>query len=65
MFPDKSKFKESAYIGEELFRNEADEKEHQCMIVHKTVNDGVFTLEEALKAYEVSPEDYKGYLTKD
>jgi hypothetical protein len=65
MLLDKSKLKESAYIGEELFRNEEDEKEHQCMIVRKTVEDGVFKLEEALKAYEINLVDYQEYLLKN
>lgn len=61
MLLDKNKYKESAYIGEELFSNAEKDRQHTMMVAERTIADGDFTLEEALEAYKISKEEYEVY----
>jgi len=54
---------DAGYIGEELWDNSPEsELEHLCYVVHKTIVDGIFTIEEALDVYQLCKEDYENYL---
>ena len=47
------KYTESAHIGEELMDDSALELKRRCGTVHKMVSNQMFTLEEALEAYDM------------
>jgi hypothetical protein len=64
MFLDRKKYTESAYIGEELFSHEEEDRLHKYMVVEQTIADGDFSMDEALTAYQVSGEEYKDFLAK-
>jgi hypothetical protein len=64
MFLDRSKYTESAYIGEELLADGQSDRLHKCMVVEQTVTDGDFSMDEALEVYEVSREEYEEFLAK-
>lgn len=54
---------DAGYIGEELWDSSPEaELEHLCFVVHKSITEGYFTVEEALDAYKLSKEDYENYL---
>lgn len=57
MLSNKSFLKEEAYIGEELL-SLGSEFERKCLVVKQSVQDGDYSLDEALKLYRVSQEDY-------
>ena len=48
-------------VGEELLSN-FSESEQKCFAVYKAAKEGYFTLEEALKNYNVSEDEYKNFL---
>ncbi len=54
---------DAGYIAEELLegRSALDSK---CLVIEKTVEDGDFSLEEALQLYEVSQEEYENFLVR-
>jgi ferritin-like metal-binding protein YciE len=54
-------FREEAYAGDELHSNDRKKLERRCMLIEQTVQDGTFTLQQALIAYKISIEDYKKY----
>lgn len=58
-----SNLTESGYIGEELMLT--DELTRKCKIVRLTVQDGDFTLDEALDVYEVSKDDFLKFTAKN
>ena len=64
MYLDRSKSNEAAHVAEELFQDEAYELERNCMVVQDTVEQGVFTLDQALKGYKVSMSDYTDFLAR-
>lgn len=53
--------KEEAYIGEELLEP-GSELERKCLVVKQTVQDGDFSLTEALELYKISQEDYEKFI---
>lgn len=62
MYQDKIKsIAEHFSVAEELL-NEVPELEQKCRAVEKSVNDGYFTLNEALHNYKVSEIEYVPYL---
>jgi hypothetical protein len=61
---DKTNLGESGYAGEELLQGTSELK-RKCYCVKKTVDEDIFTLEQALEAYQVSKEDYLKYLIND
>ena len=65
MLSDNNKYKEEGFIGDETFQTKEQETEHLCRIIQSTVERRVFTLDEALNAYEVSLKDYELYLAKN
>jgi hypothetical protein len=65
MLTDNQKYKEEGFIGDEIFQTREQETAHLCRIVQSTVERKVFTLDEALAAYEVSLKDYELYLAKN
>ena len=64
MFPDHIKFKEAAYIGEELFDDEQYELERSCVSLQSGVERKLFTLDAGLKTYGITIEQYEQYLAK-
>lgn len=56
--------KEEAYIGEELLKPGSD-LERTCLVVKQTVQDGDFSLAEALKLYGISQDDYEKFIAKN
>lgn len=55
---------ESAHIGDELLNSSnLTELDRKCLTILQTVNDGDFTLEEALNLYQVSVSDFSHFLT--
>ena len=64
MYLDRSKSNEAAHVAEELFQDEVYELERQCMVVQDTVEQGVFTLDQALKGYKVSMNAYTDFLAR-
>jgi hypothetical protein len=65
MLLDRTKYKEAAHIGEELFQDAAYELERQCMTVESVVKRKILSLPEALEAYEVTKEEFENYLAKN
>jgi hypothetical protein len=65
MLTDNEKYKEQGFIGDEIFQSREKEIEHLCRIVQSTVERKVFTLDEALTAYEIKREDYDFYLANN
>jgi hypothetical protein len=54
------------YIGEELLGDNPEyELERKCLVVYQSVRDDYFSLDEALKAYEVSREDYEDFIERN
>ena len=64
MFPDPTKYKESAYIGEELFDDPAYELERACRSLRRCVERKLFTLNAGLKSYGITNEQYEKLLSK-
>lgn len=64
MLSNKPFLKEEAYIGEELLTL-GSELERKCMVVKQSVQDGDFSLAEALELYKVSQEDYEKFVAKN
>jgi hypothetical protein len=65
MFLDKSSLTESGYIAEDLLDGKLEDLSRKCFVIRQTIHDGDFTLEEALKLYQVSEDDYKKFLAKN
>ena len=63
-FPDPTKYKESAYIGEDLFDDPAYELERACRSLRKCVERKLFTLNAGLKSYGITNEQYEKFLSK-
>lgn len=62
MYFDKTKLCEAGYNGEELLHDSGiSELKRKCFVIKEVVEEGCFTLEEALKAYEVSKEEFDKY----
>lgn len=61
MYPEHQHFKEAAHIGEELFDDEFYELERNCQSIKRGLDGKVFTLEDGLKAYNVSREKYEEF----
>lgn len=64
MLSGKQFLKEEAYIGEELLKPESD-LERTCLVVKQAVQDGDFSLAEALKLYGISQDDYEKFIAKN
>lgn len=66
MYMDRFKdLREDASIGNELLRDSPlTEVERNCIIIDQAVRDGDFTLEDALKIYSVTMEDYAQFLAR-
>jgi hypothetical protein len=60
---DNTNLTESGYIAEELMIT--DELTRKCKTVKLTVQDGDFTLVEALEVYEISKEDFLKFTAKN
>jgi len=65
MYLDKQALGESGLVGEELLTDAAYEIEQQCRAVQETVNENIFSLDEALEAYGVSQEAYSLFQLKN
>ena len=65
MLTDNENLKEQGFIGDEIFQTKEKEIEHLCRIIQSTVERKVFTLDEALAAYEVSLKDYELHLARN
>ena len=63
-FPDPTKYKESAYIGEELFDDPEYELGRTCECVQRCVERRIFNLDHALELYKVTNEQYERFLSK-
>lgn len=64
MFSIKSIPTEASYIADELSRDVTD-LDRKCLVIKQTLQDGDFTLSEALKSYEVSRSDYESFFAKN
>jgi hypothetical protein len=65
MFSDKVIPVEAAYIAEELLQgSEASELDRRCLVIKQCLQDGDFTLEEALEVYGVSKADFESFMAK-
>jgi len=56
------KHTESAHIGEELMQDSTLELKRRCATVFKMVTQQVFTMDEALEAYDVPQQTYLNYV---
>jgi hypothetical protein len=56
---------EAAHIGEELAGGSRYKLDRQCMVVKQAVQDGDFTLEEALELYKVKPKVYEQFVAQN
>lgn len=66
MFSTKSIPTESGYIADELIQGQQlTDLDRKCLVVKQTLQDGDFTLDEALKLYEVSKSDYEFFFAKN
>lgn len=61
MILDRNKYSESGYIAEELMEG-VNKAWQRCCSIKSTTDRGVFPMETALEAYQVSKEDYERYL---
>ena len=66
MFSDKSHtMKEEAHVGQELLESDPlSEMDRKCFTVKQVVQDGDFTLDEALALYQVSKSDYENFIVR-
>ena len=64
MLTDNENYTEQGFIGDAIFQSREKETEHLCRIVQSTVERKVFTLDEALGAYEVKLKDYELFLAR-
>lgn len=65
MFPDKSILTESSYVAEELLQTaNLSELDRKCLVIIQTVQDGDFSISEALELYGVSKTDFDHFLAK-
>lgn len=66
MFSPKSIPTESGYIADELIKaQQLTDLDRKCLVVKQTIQDGDFTLQEALKLYEVSKSEYESFFAKN
>jgi len=64
MLVDNKNFREAEHIGDDML-NQADlAMDSKCRSVERTLADGVFTLEKALKLYKVPKETYLTFVAK-
>lgn len=64
MFSIKSLPTEAGYIADEL-STEVTDHDRKCIVIKQTLQDGDFTLDEALNLYEVSRSDYESFFAKN
>lgn len=65
MFSNKSLPTEAGYIGDELIHDQhLSDLERKCLIIKRTLQDGDFTLDEALSLYEVSKTEFESFIAK-
>ncbi|WP_426671475.1 hypothetical protein ACPPVU_09575 [Mucilaginibacter sp. McL0603] len=64
MLVDNKNFREAEHIGEEMLNGIDLAMDSKCRSVERTLSDGVFTLEKALKLYKVPKETYFTYVAK-
>jgi len=66
MFSSRSIPTEAAYIGDELIQDQQlSDLDRKCLVVRQTLQDGDFTLDEALSLYEVSKTDFESFIAKN
>lgn len=66
MFTPKSIPTESGYIADELIKGQQlTDLDRKCLVVKQTIQDGDFTLDEALKLYEVSKSEFESFFAKN
>jgi hypothetical protein len=64
MLVDNNNFREAEHIGEDLLQQADLAMNSRCRSVERTLADGVFTLEKALKLYKVPEETYYTFVAK-
>ena len=64
MLVDNKNFREAEHIGEDLLQQADLAMNSRCRSVERTLADGVFTLEKALKLYKVPEETYYTFVAK-
>ncbi|MDB5282492.1 MAG: hypothetical protein JWO06_1567 [Bacteroidota bacterium] len=64
MLVDNKNFREAEHIGEEMLKGTDLAMDGKCRSVERTLSDGIFTLEKALKLYKVPKEAYFTYVAK-
>lgn len=67
MYSDKfNKVREAAHIGEELLQSSPlSDVDRKCLVIKQCMQDGDFTLKEALELYQVSPEEFARFLSNE
>jgi hypothetical protein len=58
MLADNKNFREAAHVGDEIMNDQVLALRSKCLSVYETVTDKTFTLEKALKLYNVPYETY-------
>lgn len=64
MLVDNKNFREAEHIGDEMLNHADLALDSKCRSVERTLADGVFTLDKALKLYKVPKETYFTYVAK-
>lgn len=65
MFSNKSLPTEAGYIGNELIQDQQlSDLDRKCLVIKQTLQDGDFTLDEALRLYEVSKTEFESFIAK-
>lgn len=66
MLSDKSNsWKEEAHVGQELLDSDPlSEMDRKCLTIRQVVQDGDFTLDDALALYQVSKSDYENFIVR-
>lgn len=64
MLVENKNFREAEHIGDDLLNNADLAMDSKCRSVERTLADGVFTLEKALKLYKVPDETYYTFVAK-
>lgn len=66
MFTDRINMTEAGNIGEELMKdNPLTELDRKCLVVRQVVQEGDFSLEDALNLYQLSRIDFEKFITME
>src|ERR1700733_989682 len=64
MLLDRKKYSGFGYLNDDLSGDAEKDLLHKCTVVEQSIAEGDFSLDEALDAYQLPPEDYERYIAR-